>query len=584
MQHRAIHMRSRRIWNVVGVVLPIAAAALVGPTLCRAESDFRYAIPPRQMSDPPEVFWFGFASSNISSTCINAQGEVVAPGSVYVNNANRSAFARFGPGVRELVAVRGDALSDGTAVGDFYNSMCSLADSGAMFLGNRPLLVRMPGHEQHRLEPIFVIGDPTPELPGFTIATYNYYSAVINDAGEVALRVELRNEASGALVGTALYRRAPSGETVLLATQVAANPVGSRWPSWPLIGSDGSVYWHQSGTAGGNHIMRNRDGVTAPVILPEAASEVFGPGVRFSDFGYNNWNPTFSLNHHGDMSFFATIEGPGVTPSNNEVLCLRSAGVISVVAREGDATPWDASVRFGPFVDTFGQLDTPQNTAALAGNGSMLFWANLIVPGEILRRGAVVRRDAGGQPHLVARVGDPLVGDPSIKMPRTFSWSMSLSANDSGQLELVVSGTDHDDFLLGIDHQGRSHVLAAANRFYTVDGYRFRLRNLFPHSNRHRTLGDDGGHETGLTDAGDVLFDMNSMLVVAKIPFDYDPIDFNNDGVYPDGRDLEDFFGVIAGGDCSTGNCNDLDFNNDGTVADDADTEAFLRAFAGEAC
>ncbi|HYF14293.1 MAG TPA: S8 family serine peptidase [Phycisphaerales bacterium] len=63
-----------------------------------------------------------------------------------------------------------------------------------------------------------------------------------------------------------------------------------------------------------------------------------------------------------------------------------------------------------------------------------------------------------------------------------------------------------------------------------------------------------------------------------------DSIDFNNDGLFPDNQDLEDFLNVFGGGACSTGNCNDIDFNNDGLFPDNQDLQAFFDVFGGGAC
>jgi len=63
-----------------------------------------------------------------------------------------------------------------------------------------------------------------------------------------------------------------------------------------------------------------------------------------------------------------------------------------------------------------------------------------------------------------------------------------------------------------------------------------------------------------------------------------DPTDFNNDTLFPDNQDLEDFFSVFGGGPCSTGACNDIDFNNDSLFPDNADVEAYLNVFGGGNC
>jgi subtilisin-like proprotein convertase family protein len=66
-----------------------------------------------------------------------------------------------------------------------------------------------------------------------------------------------------------------------------------------------------------------------------------------------------------------------------------------------------------------------------------------------------------------------------------------------------------------------------------------------------------------------------------------DPLDFNNDGLFPDDADLIDLLSVLAGAGCSTDpapGCNDIDFNNDGLFPDDADLLAFLTVLAGGIC
>jgi hypothetical protein len=63
-----------------------------------------------------------------------------------------------------------------------------------------------------------------------------------------------------------------------------------------------------------------------------------------------------------------------------------------------------------------------------------------------------------------------------------------------------------------------------------------------------------------------------------------DSIDFNNDGLFPDTLDLDDFLSVFQGGPCSSGDCNDLDFNNDGLFPDTLDHEALLSVFGGGPC
>jgi hypothetical protein len=73
-------------------------------------------------------------------------------------------------------------------------------------------------------------------------------------------------------------------------------------------------------------------------------------------------------------------------------------------------------------------------------------------------------------------------------------------------------------------------------------------------------------------------------LTLTPPPGTCDPLDFNNDGLFPDDADLLDFLSVLAGGPCSVEACSDIDFNNDGLFPDDTDLLAFLRVLAGGSC
>ncbi|MFO0832787.1 MAG: hypothetical protein U0637_13225 [Phycisphaerales bacterium] len=64
-----------------------------------------------------------------------------------------------------------------------------------------------------------------------------------------------------------------------------------------------------------------------------------------------------------------------------------------------------------------------------------------------------------------------------------------------------------------------------------------------------------------------------------------DSVDFNNDGLFPDTLDIDDFLSVFSGGTCSNDpNCGDVDFNNDGLFPDTLDIDALLSVFSGGAC
>ncbi|MFO0832895.1 MAG: hypothetical protein U0637_13770 [Phycisphaerales bacterium] len=78
----------------------------------------------------------------------------------------------------------------------------------------------------------------------------------------------------------------------------------------------------------------------------------------------------------------------------------------------------------------------------------------------------------------------------------------------------------------------------------------------------------------------DLLLTLSAVLIGPGC----DPIDFNNDGLFPDTADIDDFLSVFSGGPCSTSNCADIDFNNDGLFPDTADIDALLSVFSGGPC
>ena len=69
-----------------------------------------------------------------------------------------------------------------------------------------------------------------------------------------------------------------------------------------------------------------------------------------------------------------------------------------------------------------------------------------------------------------------------------------------------------------------------------------------------------------------------------------DPIDFNQDGLYPDTTDVADFLSVFSGGVCdqqlpTDPPCNtDIDYNNDTLFPDTGDISSLLSVFSGGPC
>jgi hypothetical protein len=83
----------------------------------------------------------------------------------------------------------------------------------------------------------------------------------------------------------------------------------------------------------------------------------------------------------------------------------------------------------------------------------------------------------------------------------------------------------------------------------------------------------------------DIADDGQGKFVAFSLGSACDSIDFNNDGLFPDTTDIDDFLSVFSGGSCSNApNCNDIDFNNDGLFPDTMDIDSLLSVFAGGPC
>lgn len=100
-------------------------------------------------------------------------------------------------------------------------------------------------------------------------------------------------------------------------------------------------------------------------------------------------------------------------------------------------------------------------------------------------------------------------------------------------------------------------------------------------------VGTIGQHDAGVTLTGGGFEVVGGFWSAAILEPACDSIDFNQDGLFPDSLDLDDFIAVLSGGPsaCSNApNCADIDFNNDGILPDAADLDLFVVRLAGGPC
>ncbi|MFO0830752.1 MAG: immunoglobulin domain-containing protein [Phycisphaerales bacterium] len=94
--------------------------------------------------------------------------------------------------------------------------------------------------------------------------------------------------------------------------------------------------------------------------------------------------------------------------------------------------------------------------------------------------------------------------------------------------------------------------------------------------------GDAGTYACrAMNDCGETVSNTAQLAILGQC---CDPVDFNNDGLFPDTADIDDFLTVFSGGPCSSGACADTDFNNDGLFPDTSDIDSLLSVFSGGPC
>lgn len=139
------------------------------------------------------------------------------------------------------------------------------------------------------------------------------------------------------------------------------------------------------------------------------------PGAHFVGFGY----PV--INASGDVSFLATLGGPGVDQSNDSGIWMQRNGNVSLIAREGDAAPNLNGMEFGPF---------SEKPCALNDRGELAFGAGLRDVGSTEIGISSIWFASQGAMSLVAKVGDAAPGAPGA----TFGIIGSLALNNAGRI------------------------------------------------------------------------------------------------------------------------------------------------------
>jgi hypothetical protein len=129
--------------------------------------------------------------------------------------------------------------------------------------------------------------------------------------------------------------------------------------------------------------------------IAETGVDVPGlPGITFQSLG----NP--QLNGAGDVAFFASLSGAGVSPSNNGVIYAQINGIPGVIARKG-----------GPVSNQGGLTLAGMQHLTLTADGDVIFIGLLAGEGvDFANDGAVFLASRDGGVRTLAREGDAIDG------------------------------------------------------------------------------------------------------------------------------------------------------------------------------
>jgi hypothetical protein len=378
---------------------------------------------------------------------------------------------------------------------------------------------------------------------------------------------------SGNLSGTSnddqfCARSHPAGPAEFLAregTQVPGLPTGVFFGSIIDISSalpDGDALLRTtlSGSATGQALLRLQDQSTATVL---ARSGVTTPTGQFAPpQTVNAILPDNAVWCGTGPVYAARLNGPNET----DVAIVRDTLTISQrgFAIQGMPAP---VVTFAPLAN--GLVAQNASWGILGTNADNQDWA--MVNGT-----------------TVARTGDPIApGEPRI-----------FSDTRNSSTFLALAPTSVGTLLVGLSDAPSSFIDCVA----VIVGGRVLVREGDPidlngdgEANDNVFLGDIAPGGAVMSDTLRVFFiaqvrDANvNDLGTALLVFDANQcndIDFNNDGLFPDTSDIDEFLAVFSGAPCQNDppGCDSIDFNRDELFPDTTDIDTYLRVFAGGPC
>jgi hypothetical protein len=338
-------------------------------------------------------------------------------------------------------------------------------------------------------------------------------------------------------------------------------------------------------------------GQSVTVTYDPAGRALAGAPQVCAHVGFNNWATV--VNPDAGMSMVNNTWQLTITlPTNATQLDLVFNNCASVWDNNG-GQDWHFAVQGGQPTQSW-TMDGVRDTASvLVGqNSTMNLWAGLI--GDTLY---VASNDAGeGNDHFIFVAAPPaaLRAGPWAKAGQVAGWGAFLADENNNDYEGwfdapagaqamtganggVLEGTINLRSELGLSPTAPlpEYVWLALGAYPTSDGTSLIPSLQVPASaNNNTTLDASEYVQVRLC----TLTTPNSCPPPGPVCND---LDFNNDGLFPDTADIDDFLAVFSGGTCPTATppgCDSIDFNNDALFPDTGDLDSYLSVFSGGPC
>ncbi len=383
--------------------------------------------------------------------------------------------------------------------------------------------VGLPGDVQYAAR----IGDPAPGIADATFLPYQLHPAAHDNLGQLAFAAGISGPGIDNSNNYAIWTGTPGDimPAIRTGSQAAGMPAGVSYgyhsganPIFfePSLASNGTLAFNASVDGPGITSSNDRGiWVGQPGSPSLAAREGNAAPGTAAGVTFATLPNIVTTNSAGQVAFGATLSGSGVTNSNDTGVWLGSADNLQLVAREDSAAPGTApGVNFAAFVG----IDTSNFTPALSENGEVAFAAELRGPGITSGNDYGLFCGTAGDLHLVFQAGQQVPGEPA----GTLFYGVrpdTVSINGNGDLAFLESVHGTETFTgIFATSGGVLHLLVKTGD--QIDVGNGDLRTI---SDLRLYAGVSSGRGSGWNDAGQLVYratftDQSSAIIVTAVP------------------------------------------------------------------